>query len=160
MELEATDAAGYRQAQQDPKPEPSRAGGVVYRRNRQLMMTKKQVGREYLIVQANEKRDEWVLPKGHIEPHEDMTETAVREVVEETGIWARIERDLGTISFNLTSEAVQVQFYLMEAMACDRPEEKREIEWRAIDAAIDLVTHEQSKDLLRRVKETSSDRTS
>lgn len=60
------------------------AGGVVYDPTKEP--------REYLLIRAGRERDKWVLPKGHIEPGEDPRETAVREVQEETGHWARIER--------------------------------------------------------------------
>lgn len=45
----------------------------------------------------------WSLPKGHVEPGETTEEAARREVREETGITATIERPLGTISFWFTS---------------------------------------------------------
>ena len=82
LALEATVPSGYREAENDQKPEPSRVGGFVYRR-RGLARAKAQ----YLIVEAKERSGEWVLPKGHIEPDEGAAEAAVREVVEETGVW-------------------------------------------------------------------------
>jgi 8-oxo-dGTP pyrophosphatase MutT (NUDIX family) len=38
----------------------------------------------------------WSLPKGHVEPGETETQTAVREVAEETGISGRVIGKLGT----------------------------------------------------------------
>jgi 8-oxo-dGTP pyrophosphatase MutT (NUDIX family) len=113
------------------------------------MLTEDQADTEYLIVEAKEVPDDWVLPKGHIEPEEDMAETAVREIVEETGVWARIDSELGTIFFDLKGERAEVRFYLMEAMACETPQEQRKIQWLPRDAAINTVPKE-SKDLLRR----------
>ena len=57
-----------------------------------------------------------MLPKGHIEPGEDMRHTAVREVREETGVWARVKDDLGQISFKLSGRQVNIQFFWMEKM--------------------------------------------
>ncbi|HEX3234162.1 MAG TPA: NUDIX domain-containing protein, partial [Gemmatimonadales bacterium] len=45
---------------------------------------------EYLLVGAKKKPVELVLPKGHIEPGEESSVTAVREVLEETGQPARL----------------------------------------------------------------------
>ena len=41
----------------------------------------------------------WSLPKGHVEPGETEEETAVREVLEETGIHGAVVGKLGTIDF-------------------------------------------------------------
>ena len=54
------------------KPVPSHAGGVVFRRRHSRI--------EYLLLQAKADPDDWVLPKGHIEPHEDPQYCAIREV--------------------------------------------------------------------------------
>jgi 8-oxo-dGTP pyrophosphatase MutT (NUDIX family) len=61
---------------------PSHAGGVVFRTFRDKT--------QYLLVEAKDDPDQWVLPKGHIEEREDYRETAAREVREETGVWAGI----------------------------------------------------------------------
>lgn len=87
---------------------PSHAGGVVFRHRKNCV--------EYLLVRAKEAPHEWVLPKGHIERGEDMKQTAVREVREETGVWARITRPLKCESFLVDETTIHVQFYLMEAV--------------------------------------------
>ena len=51
------------------------AGGVVYRMTADGKP-------EYLLVTASKNREQWVLPKGHIEYGENPRETAVREVRE------------------------------------------------------------------------------
>jgi 8-oxo-dGTP pyrophosphatase MutT (NUDIX family) len=51
------------------------AGGVVRRRRD---------GRILLIHQRDD--DRWCLPKGHVEPGENLAETARREIAEETGL--------------------------------------------------------------------------
>jgi len=151
--LEAANPSGYRQSPANETTQPSRAGGVVYRHKRGLMKFWGRSGTEYLIVQAREKPDEWVLPKGHVEPEERMECAAVREVHEETGIWARIEKKLRTISFDLPNERAEVRFYLMEAVARGKPQESRLLEWLPIDKAVDMITHQESKDLLRAADE-------
>lgn len=41
----------------------------------------------------------WSIPKGHIEPGESLSQAAVREVEEETGIHGRVLGPLGTIDY-------------------------------------------------------------
>ena len=50
----------------------------------------------------------WSLPKGHVEPGESESETAVREVAEETGISGRVVGKLGTIDFWFVAEGRRV----------------------------------------------------
>ena len=42
----------------------------------------------------------WVLPKGHVEENESLRSAAIREVREETGIEARIQKKLGWIEYS------------------------------------------------------------
>ena len=119
----------------------SHAGGVVC----------KQAGRQtqYLLVAAKNAPHEWVLPKGHIERGERMQETAVREVQEEAGVWARILQPLDAAQYTVAQESVKVQFYLMEAVregkACDR----RAHAWMPLDEALQRASHPETKELLR-----------
>jgi len=88
--------------------QPSHAGGVVFRRRDNTV--------EYLLVRAKDHPGQWVLPKGHIEAGEHMRETAVREVQEETGVWARIRKPLERESYIVGNSIVDVQYYLMESV--------------------------------------------
>ena len=53
------------------------AGGIVFRRN--------DTG-EVEILLAQDAKDRWTIPKGHIEPGETPRQTAEREINEETGL--------------------------------------------------------------------------
>ncbi len=43
---------------------------------------------------------DWCIPKGHVEPGEDLAQTAVREISEETGIEAEVVEKLGEINYS------------------------------------------------------------
>lgn len=43
---------------------------------------------------------DWCIPKGHVEDGEDLAQTAVREISEETGIEAEVMEKLGEISYS------------------------------------------------------------
>jgi ADP-ribose pyrophosphatase YjhB (NUDIX family) len=114
------------------------AGGVVYRRTRvDPSNGEAKYKVEYLLVQATDDPLKWVLPKGHINPGEKLQETAVREVREESGVWAGIRGPLGESSYTFKDEPIKVQFYLMEAVKQERPKErKREHAWLVLEEAL------------------------
>ena len=61
----------------------------------------------------------WVLPKGNIDPGEKPPETAVREVLEETGVEGRIVEKLGDVKYVYTWDGERifkvVSFFLLRA---------------------------------------------
>lgn len=123
-------------------PVEARAGGVVYRIRR---------GRaEYLVVEATEHRERWVLPKGHVDSGEDARRTAVREVHEETGVWGRPEEDLGTVSWPEGDGAAQTHFFLMRRIAKGLADENRAHRWLALDPACAAAAYEETAALLER----------
>ena len=123
----------------------SHAGGVVYRKQ----------GTEQMLVEASKSRSERVLPKGHIEPGEDPRITAVREVREETGHWARITHFLEDSRLGRDTNAPNVRWFGLESV--EQPKERRSEErqgfWFSLEDAIDKATFDDTKALLRRVDE-------
>lgn len=100
------------------------AGGIVLRGPRG--------GREVLVVRPLAEPDApWVLPKGHIEPGEDIEAAALREVREETGVEAREPRWVGQVAFEVGGEAVRCGFFAMECAAQGPVEEARAQAWVA-----------------------------
>jgi 8-oxo-dGTP pyrophosphatase MutT (NUDIX family) len=118
------------------------AGGVIYRKGSAVF--------EYLLVQASTSRSEWVLPKGHIEPGEDPRKTAVREVKEETGYWARVVRWIDDIRFD-GDTSKKIRLFLMEAEECSLkswPAENRQHQWLALPDAIQNASFQETRSLL------------
>lgn len=100
--------------------ETTHAGGVVVRRGAE--------GAEFLVVQSSRRPGEWVLPKGHVEPGEAPREAAVREVLEETGLWARVHDSLGGAGFLADGEEIRAEFFLMEYAGEDVSTRRRSLE--------------------------------
>ena len=141
--LEGSGNTGMRQEpNRGEREDLSHAGGVVVRRFSDRT--------EYLLLQAKKDPREWVLPKGHIEPGEQIQETAVREVREETGVWARVNGELKDVFFSLNGEQVKIRFFLMEALEEGKPiERSRENSWLPLDEALSRASHKESQEVLR-----------
>jgi 8-oxo-dGTP pyrophosphatase MutT (NUDIX family) len=117
------------------------AGGVVYREMNGAF--------QYLLVQASNNPAEWVLPKGHIEPGESPQYAAVREVREETGCWARVEKWIEDVRFPSGAEIVNARFFGMELLKQDKwPPENRKHEWLLLAQALSRASHPETKRLL------------
>ena len=146
--------------------EPTHAGGVVYKEHGgaiKYLVVEAEKNRKYLLVDTGDDRTVWVLPKGHIEPGEHPRETAVREVEEETGHWARIEAAIGNRRLGEGEDATLARFYLMKLASEDiegnkekedkaqarlRRRDQRRPVWKLRDEAIALLTFGESQKLI------------
>jgi 8-oxo-dGTP pyrophosphatase MutT (NUDIX family) len=108
-----------------------------------------------MLVESSENRSERVLPKGHIEPGEDPRITAVREVKEETGHWARIRNFLEDSRLGRDTNAPYVRWFVLDSVEepTARRCEERKCFWFSLEDAIDKATFDDTKALLRRVDE-------
>ncbi len=104
----------------------------------------------------------WSLPKGHVEPGESETETAVREVAEETGIHGRPVGKLGTIDFWFVAEGRRVHktvhHYLLLATdpvhgleLSDEDVEVSEVAWVPLDEVPGRLAYADERRLLEKV---------
>ena len=119
------------------------AGGVVFR-------TSTFGPTEYLLVEASKDPSQWVLPKGHIDEGEHPRESAIREVHEETGVWARIQGDLNRVSYTVDGTVITVQYYLMEAVARGKAlDTDRGHLWMPLDEAIKQASFLETRELLQ-----------
>lgn len=135
--------------------EPTHAGGIVWRRL--------SAGIQFLLVRALPRPDgaqpaPWVLPKGHVEPHEEPERTALREVLEEAGAVAELGPLAGTLHFNVGAEAVRCAFYAMELLGQREPQEPRELRWASLDEVRRLVPFPATVALVESVAERLAER--
>lgn len=123
----------------------SHAGGVVTRERNGAL--------EVLLIQASKKRDEWLLPKGHIEPGERPAEAAVREVREETGHWAAIEAPLADQLIPVPGAPALTRFYRMRLVELEdeATPEGRQQRWLTVPEAIKLATFPETRVLLEKM---------
>ncbi|MFD1425655.1 diadenosine hexaphosphate hydrolase (ATP-forming) [Kroppenstedtia sanguinis] len=88
------------------------AGGVVY----------KQEGGEIFILMIKDRYSTWSLPKGKRESGETNEQTALREILEETGVEGEIEQPLETIFYryfhpDYGEVEKEVHYFLVQARA-------------------------------------------
>ena len=129
---------------------PQRAGGVVFR--------KPLLGEvRFLLVEASDDPKQWVLPKGHVEAGEERESTAVREVHEETGTWARVLDHLGDVSYSVDGSVVRVRFFLMQAIGRGiRQEKDRQHAWFQLTEAVAQASHNETRELLQAAEQRIS----
>ena len=117
------------------------AGGIVFRREEAAVT--------YLLVTAKNS-EEWVLPKGHVEKGEQPEQTALREVLEETGVVGRLRgRIPRDFNFTAKGEKVTIAFFLMEWEREGQAAENRSKEWLSLQRALERATHEETRAALK-----------
>ncbi len=115
-------------------------------------------GRRYLLLHYEE--GHWDLPKGHVEAGESETETALRELREETGI-QEVELTFGfreTIEYYYRREGrtmhKEVVFFLARTPVREvrLSDEHIGFEWLPYDEAIERLTFKNAKELLAKAE--------
>jgi 8-oxo-dGTP pyrophosphatase MutT (NUDIX family) len=127
------------------------AGGVVYRREDDaidLALAARRTRRGQLA---------WGLAKGAIERGESNEQAAVREVLEETGLRAEVEADLGDIRYFYVWEGVRVRkrvhFFLMRATGgdvADHDSEMEDVRWFPLRTAIKRAAYKGEREVIER----------
>jgi 8-oxo-dGTP diphosphatase len=120
------------------EPEVLAAGGVVWRDGRIALVHRP-------------KYDDWTLPKGKLDPGEEFTEAALREVEEETGLRCSLRRELPSSRYrDGRGRQKLVRYWLME------PESGEFVPGPEVDAlrwvepweALELLTYDRDREVL------------
>ena len=122
----------------------SSCGAVVYRD------IKGEV--RYLLIK-NKRSAHWGFPKGHIEPGETKKQTAIREVLEETGIHVRIIDGFESISKYKIQNKIEKQVSIFVGTTTDsstsiQPEEIEDYIWLTYDRALSILKFENDKSII------------
>ena len=143
---------------------------LAYNRSMNTVIEKRSAGGivhsegKFLVIKAIP-YDETILPKGTIEEGETPEQTAVREVLEETGYKTSITAKLGEISYEFDEDDGKryrktVYYYLMDLIDKDaeptpdrQEDEDFENIWLTVDEAMLQLTHDNSKNMLQKALE-------
>ena len=124
-------------------------GAIVYRKfhgNIELLLIKNQNG------------GHWSFPKGHVEGTETEEETAVREIMEETGIQVALDTSFRhVITYAPKKETTKdVIYFLARALTYDytpQEEEIAQINWVEINHATSILSYDNDRQLVTLAKE-------
>ena len=94
------------------------------------------------------------FPKGHVEPGETESQTAEREILEETGLRVRVDRRYRAENrYNIrpdTQKLVVIFAALTEqAEITPQPEEIAEAFWLPVEEAVARLTYERDRKIMR-----------
>jgi 8-oxo-dGTP pyrophosphatase MutT (NUDIX family) len=104
----------------------------------------------FLLVTARASPTQWIFPKGHLEPGESFEQAALRELREEAGVSGESLGHIGTLQYTSNRERVQVEYYVIRSVGETDPAEDREVRWCSYDEALDLLTFDDARQLLKR----------
>jgi len=130
------------------------AGGIVLSENKILLVKNKKGD------SSADSESWWGYPKGHLEEGEKPSEAAVREVYEETGFEVKIVNNKpvaeSRYEIERSGEVLQktVWFYEMEIVESFKNEPDDEIDEIALvdfESALDLLTHDEDRKILKYV---------
>ncbi|MEV1294650.1 bifunctional NUDIX hydrolase/histidine phosphatase family protein [Pseudonocardia sp. NPDC049635] len=98
--------------------------------------------------------DDWSLPKGHQDPGESLTVTALRETAEEARLDCRLGARLGHSTYTVPGKGRKVVHYWAAEVVGDPGfapnDETDELRWVGPDEAGSLLTHAHDAALVRR----------
>lgn len=122
----------------------SSCGAVVYRMEQ---------GRRKFLLIRNRRSAHWGFPKGHVEPGETSEQTAIREVLEETGLHIKILPDFVKKSDYTIQGKIEksVQIFLARTEEINYTLQEEEIEecgWFSYEKALNVLNYDNDKTIL------------
>lgn len=120
-------------------------GAVIYRKNK---------GETEILLIQHKNGGHWAFPKGHVEKKETETETALREIREETGLKVKLDTGFrASVTYSPKPDVMKDVIYFAAKADSDdtkaQPEEVLAIRWERPEQAMELVTFANDKDILK-----------
>jgi 8-oxo-dGTP diphosphatase len=112
------------------------AGGVVMRDDGEVLVVHRP------------RYDDWSLPKGKLDPGETFEEAALREVWEETGVRARLVRELPSVEYSVRDRPKLVRYWLMEVESDPGfapNDEVDSVRWLSPADAVELLSYDRDR---------------
>ena len=135
---------------------PSRRSPLVEEKSAGALVFHRDPGLEYLLIFSTY----WEFPKGQVEPGENESETAVREVREETGLEVELLsgfREAASYFYRRGGRLVrkQVVYFLGRARsrAAHVSWEHHEAKWLPFDDALTELEYQNAREILKRANE-------
>lgn len=121
-------------------------GAIVYRR--------KDYADEILLVK-HKNGGHWSFPKGHVEAGEDEKQTALREILEETGLVVDLDTSFREVITYSPKKGVEKDVVFFAALPREgepvaQPEEIMEVLWVKSNEALKMVTYESDREMLKK----------
>jgi 8-oxo-dGTP diphosphatase len=118
------------------------AGGAVWRAAAKHL--------EVLFVHRSRHRD-WSLPKGELERQESHVDAALREVLEETGLWCVTGLELPQVVYrDRHARLKRVRFWAMQPLWGEfvANDEVDKVKWIRVDRACDVASYDRDLTVL------------
>lgn len=102
-----------------------------------------------LLVTAKRNPECWIFPKGNVEKGETLEDAAIREAKEEAGVAGVLVAPAGAHSFQYQHESYRVHYFVLATKDEGKPEKGRQLAWWSYDDALERLTFDQTRLLLR-----------
>ncbi|KRM78004.1 bis(5'-nucleosyl)-tetraphosphatase [Secundilactobacillus collinoides] len=113
-------------------------------------------GKPYYLLLKSATSDFWGFPKGHVEAGENLADTALREIKEETQLTVELDTTYhDELQYDMNNGNHKEVHLFVSEVADDVTITKQDIEiadtaWLPVDEAVDRLTYDNLKNLLKR----------
>ena len=114
--------------------------------------------KEQILLIKHSNSGHWSFPKGHVEAGETEVETAVREIMEETGVNADIDTRFRTVvTYSPKKDVIKDVVYFFATTdnydTRNQEEEVSEVRWVDIDKAPEVTNEEKMRPIYKKLND-------
>lgn len=104
---------------------------------------------EYLLNPKESNNNELVLPSGQIKPGENLEQTAVRNVLEQAGVWASVEKKLKGHSHEQDNCSIKAQYFILKYVELEDTSKEEKCRWLSLEDALKKTNDKNNKLFLK-----------